>query len=72
MRIRRVKNEEANLINEAENESVLARLHEDLNAWFARYVVPAMDGADLPVTGKGQTDLAGPASFASDWFFEKD
>jgi hypothetical protein len=32
-----------------------------LAAWFAQYVDPALDGTKEPVSGKGQTDLAGLA-----------
>ena len=33
-------------------------LRDELEAWFAKYVIPAMDGSKLPVTGYGQRDLA--------------
>jgi arylsulfatase A-like enzyme len=53
-------------------EPGLTRLREDLlnqlDQWFERHADPAMDGAALPVTGRGQLDRVGAkGAFAKDW-----
>ncbi|MCU0502574.1 MAG: sulfatase-like hydrolase/transferase [Anaerolineae bacterium] len=61
-----------NLIDSAEHQARIAEMKGALDAWFLRYVDPAVDGTREPVTGKGQTGWAGPAGrgkkvFADDW-----
>ncbi|MBC2595905.1 sulfatase-like hydrolase/transferase [Ruficoccus amylovorans] len=59
-----------NLIGDPRCFALAERMRGQLAAWFARYVDPARDGADFPVTGKGQCDLSGRAgAFADDWFY---
>ncbi|GHB95425.1 sulfatase-like hydrolase/transferase [Cerasicoccus arenae] len=53
----------------------VAALRGGLEDWFARYVIPEMDGAHLSVKGKGQLDrLDGPLGekFAQNWHYTKD
>jgi arylsulfatase A-like enzyme len=52
--------ETTNLVEGADYGEVLARLRSHLDDWFLRYADPKLDGADLPVTGKGQVDLVDP------------
>ena len=45
-----------------------------MEAWFARYADPLVDGRVEPVTGKGQLGFAGPAgngerNFSGDWWY---
>jgi len=46
--------ERNNLIDGKSNQSLVAELRKHLAEWFARYVDPRLDGARLPVTGRGQ------------------
>ena len=44
-------------VNRADDASQVERigaLRDQLEAWFARYVVPERDGRDAPVRGSGQ------------------
>ncbi|MCG8970292.1 sulfatase-like hydrolase/transferase [Streptomyces sp. CL12-4] len=54
--------EEHNLADEARHGAVRTDLAARLDAWFAEYVDPALDGARLPVTGSGQCTLVTPGS----------
>jgi choline-sulfatase len=65
--------ERDNLIDSEVHRNTLVALKAQLDAWFVRYVDPALDGTHEPVTGKGQIGLAGPAgagekSFVDDWY----
>lgn len=51
--------EERNLAGDRDRAGVVTHLRERLQAWFARYGTPAMDGARLPVMGGGQIDTVG-------------
>jgi arylsulfatase A-like enzyme len=61
--------------NRVDDPSCADRVREmkaGLEAWFVRYVDPALDGTHEAVTGKGQLGLAGPAGrgenvWAGDW-----
>ncbi|NUQ00564.1 MAG: sulfatase-like hydrolase/transferase [Armatimonadetes bacterium] len=53
--------ERHNLAGEPTCATALAELRGELLDWFARYADPAMDGARLPVCGKGQINWAGEA-----------
>jgi len=64
--------EEHNLIDSQAHQATVAEMKVELEAWFLRYVDPALDGRHEPVTGRGQLGLAGPAgqgkqNFAGDW-----
>ena len=50
--------ERVNLFNQPGYADRIRGLRDELEAWFARYVNPAMDGSKLPVTGYGQHDRA--------------
>jgi arylsulfatase A-like enzyme len=50
--------ERVNLFNHPGYADRIRGLRDELEAWFAKYVIPAMDGSKLPVTGYGQRDLA--------------
>jgi arylsulfatase A-like enzyme len=50
--------EVTNLVADPGSQHELERLRAGLTDWFSRYVDPEQDGARLPVTGKGQIDLA--------------
>jgi hypothetical protein len=52
--------ESENLVDNPAHRDTLARLRSSLSAWFANYVNPDLDGAGLPVTGRGQIDCVGP------------
>jgi arylsulfatase A-like enzyme len=54
--------ERTNRIDDGACEEIVVELRGRLDAWFVRYVDPAVDGAREPVTGTGQRDLAGPAN----------
>ena len=61
-------------MDEGQLAAVKAELKHGLEEWFVRYVDPTRDGIREPVTGKGQTGLAGPAGhgadvFATDWHY---
>jgi len=47
-------NERKNLIDEPKQRARIKEMRGQLADWFASYVEPAMDGARLPVTGRGQ------------------
>ena len=51
--------EEHNLLAEQGFETLAAELRGKLDAWFAQYVNPEIDGAREAVFGSGQTGLAG-------------
>lgn len=56
--------ERVNLAEPKESESrrvvgVLAEMRSELEKWFGEYVVPGLDGARQPVTGRGQLDRLG-------------
>jgi hypothetical protein len=48
-----------NLIDDAARQPQVRALRAALHDWFTRYADPDMDGSRLPVTGAGQTHLAG-------------
>lgn len=48
--------ERANLIDEKSKQAVVGELRKRLADWFARYVDPRLDGARLPVAGRGQRE----------------
>jgi arylsulfatase A-like enzyme len=50
--------ERINRYDEPDTRSVSRALAARLDAWFSRYVDPALDGRDKPVNGCGQVDLA--------------
>ena len=50
--------ESTNLVGDQSVANDLERLRLKLESWFAAYVDQALDGARLPVTGKGQIDYA--------------
>lgn len=64
-------NEVVNRIDAPEYAVHRDRLRGQLTDWFARYVDPSRNGAQLPVTGKGQNDrVSGWADvFADDWYY---
>jgi hypothetical protein len=69
--------ERTNLVDEPACRSRVVELKGDLEAWFADYVNPLVDGRNEPVTGKGQLGLAGIAArgetnFADDWHYLRD
>jgi arylsulfatase A-like enzyme len=49
--------EENNLAGESAQADHIRDLREQLTDWFQNYRDPAMDGANLPVTGGGQIDV---------------
>lgn len=52
--------ERQNRIDEPKQKARAKEMREQLADWFAQYVEPAMDGARLPVTGRGQRTRIGP------------
>ncbi|MCX5399254.1 sulfatase-like hydrolase/transferase [Streptomyces sp. NBC_00102] len=54
--------EERNLAGDPSRAEERIALAARLDAWFARYVDPAQDGARLPVTGSGQRTPVTPGS----------
>jgi arylsulfatase A-like enzyme len=50
--------ERTNRFADRDTQAVSAGLAARLDAWFSRYVDPALDGRDKPVNGCGQLDLA--------------
>ncbi|MGW1462997.1 sulfatase-like hydrolase/transferase [Streptomyces sp. NPDC002308] len=54
--------EEHNLVDDPARAAERIDLAARLDAWFARYVDPAQDGARLPVTGSGQRTPVAPGS----------
>jgi arylsulfatase A-like enzyme len=66
--------EEQNLIDDPTARGRAAALKGELEAWFARYTDPELDGAREPVTGRGQVGRAGVAgqgrrAFEDDWWY---
>ncbi len=66
--------ETINRVSDPECASRLIEMRAGLDAWFARYVDPMLDGSREPVYGKGQYGLAGPAgcgkkAFHGDWYY---
>jgi len=66
--------ERCNLIDSPAHQDKIHKLKLGLETWFVRFVDPMLDGTHEPVTGKGQTGLAGPAgqgedNFSTDWFY---
>ncbi|MBN1642769.1 MAG: sulfatase-like hydrolase/transferase [Anaerolineae bacterium] len=66
--------ERVNLVDDGARQGVVRDLKAGLEAWFVRYVDPALDGTHEGVTGKGQLGLAGPAgkgrrAWAGDWHY---
>ena len=64
--------ERPNLVESPACQVRIEELRGQLRAWFARYVVPELDGATKAVTGRGQLDLAtkpqqGEVPFAQTW-----
>ncbi len=65
--------EQINRIDDQEYRQRICEAKENLVAWFAKHVDPRKDGAKLPVTGKGQLDLAeAKDAFADDWHYLKE
>ena len=54
--------ERRNVADEKSRQVLVRDLRARLEAWFARYVQPEMDGASLPVTGYGQMRPLGGAA----------
>lgn len=48
--------ERANLVDEKSKQTVVDELRRRMVRWFERYVVDGLDGARLPVSGKGQRE----------------
>ncbi len=46
--------ERKNLVDEKSKAPVVAEMRKRLKEWFARYVIPELDAARLPVYGRGQ------------------
>jgi choline-sulfatase len=69
--------ERDNLVDDPARADRVRALKAGLEAWFVRYVDPALDGTHEAVTGKGQLGLAGPAGkgenvWAGDWHYLRD
>ena len=60
--------ERVNLVDRAEAQSTAANLRARLQAWFAQFADPALDGAHKRVTGCGQLGLVPAAGDGSDVF----
>ena len=52
--------ERKNIVDDKSSESVVTELRRQMTDWFARYVVPELDGARFPVGGGGQIDKIAP------------
>jgi len=63
--------ERLNLIDDVTYESVVIEMRARLTEWFAKHVDPSVDGAVLPVTGDGQTNLPGVHSKGIQAFRER-
>ena len=50
-----------NLVDDPALAETVPTLRGELDAWFSRWVDPAVDGVREAVTGSGQWTLAGPA-----------
>ncbi|TBL71101.1 sulfatase-like hydrolase/transferase [Paenibacillus thalictri] len=53
--------ERNNLYDHPDVQDRIAELYRRLEDWFLHFVNPAMDGARLPVTGTGQSQMVGSA-----------
>jgi len=62
--------ERKNLIDDKSWQSAVSEMRRRLAAWFARYVVPAVDGTRCPVTGQGQKARIGPKHPMEDAFYQ--
>jgi len=51
--------ERTNLVDDRSRRAVVDEMRARLAQWFARYVVPALDGSRLPVFGEGQNRRIG-------------
>jgi choline-sulfatase len=63
-----------NIIADLSTIDTAASLKTRLDAWFAHYADPRLDGSREAVYGKGQLDLPGPAgegrkAFSDDWYY---
>jgi arylsulfatase A-like enzyme len=66
--------EEHNLMGDASKMSIIQQYKARLDAWFARYADPRIDGTREAVTGKGQLQRAGALAegypvYADDWSY---
>ncbi|MEA3345040.1 MAG: sulfatase-like hydrolase/transferase [Chloroflexota bacterium] len=61
--------ERENLIGERAQRGRVKEMRQQLADWFARYVDPAVDGAKLPVTGRGQRTRIGPQNPGENCFY---
>lgn len=52
--------ERNNLYDEPAYAEMIQEMRNQLEQWFVKYAVPELDGARMPVTGTGQSNLAGP------------
>jgi len=59
--LREDPDEEHNRIGEKGSERRVFEMKALLDDWFDRYADPRLDGSRLPVTGRGQSGLVGPA-----------
>ena len=64
--------ERKNLVDEGSRRPVVAEMLRRLKQWFERYVVPELDGARFPVTGRGQMEKIGPEHPGEDSFHPLD
>ena len=64
--------ERKNLIDEKGLQATVEELRRRLAAWFARYVVPEMDGARFGVTGGGQKHRITSDRCGEEAFFPRD
>ena len=61
--------EKNNLVNDKASEQIKLQLRQKLKEWFVKYVNPKIDGAQLPIYGGGQTELAGSWGTENDTTF---
>lgn len=52
--------ERKNLIDDKNQRALIKKMRQQLADWFAQYVDPILDGAKLPVTGRGQKTRISP------------
>jgi arylsulfatase A-like enzyme len=64
--------ERYNRVRYPDYQEVVRDLRLRLDDWFCRYVDPSLDGARLPVTGKGQINLVGPRGEGEEAFYGYD